>query len=90
MALPEAPVYLQADPTRLAQADRAIRSGNSPAFVAQLAAQANRDFKSAGGKVAASTSGVGEGDANDLGGQLVKANETLKAIEKNLAPQTLG
>ena len=28
--------------------------------------------------------------ANDLGGQLVKANETLKAIEKNLVPQTLG
>ena len=76
--------------TRLAQADRAIRSGNSPAFVAQLAAQANRDFKSAGGKVAASTSGVASGDANDLGGQLVKANETLKAIEKNLVPQTLG
>jgi hypothetical protein len=76
--------------TRLAQADRAIRSGNSPAFVAQLAAQANRDFKSAGGKAAASTSGVASGDANDLGSQLVKANETLKAIEKNLVPQTLG
>ena len=76
--------------TRLAQADAAIRSGNSPAFVAQLAAQANRDFKSAGGKVGASTSGVAKGDANDLGGQLMKANETLKAIEKNLMPQTLG
>jgi hypothetical protein len=75
---------------RLAQANSAIRSGNSPAFVAQLAAQANRDFKSAGGKVAASTSGVAKGDANDLGGQLMKANETLKAIEKNLMPQTLG
>ena len=72
--------------TRLAQADRAIRSGNSPAFVAQLAAQANRDFKSAGGKVAASTSGVASGDANALVGQLTQANETLQAIEKNLVP----
>ena len=76
--------------TRLAQADRAIRSGNSPAFVAQLAAQANRDFKSAGSKVRASTESVASGDANDLGGQLIKANETLKAIEKNLVPTTLG
>lgn len=72
--------------SRLSAAQAAAMSGTSPAYVAALAAQANRDFKTAGGKVSTATSGVAKSDSNDLGNQLIAANQTLKAIEKNLAP----
>lgn len=72
--------------SRLATAESAAMSGASPAYIAALTAQANRDFKTVGGKIGTATSGVAKTDANDLGSQLVAANQTLKNIEKNLAP----
>lgn len=72
-----------------AQADRAIRTGQNPDYVAQLTSQANRDFTAAGERVRAATTQVAKPDATALNGELIKANQILAAIEKNLQPRSL-
>lgn len=71
---------------RAMQAEEAIRTGKSPAFVASLASQANRDLTKTGQKVQSQTALVKQQDAEALGSKLIEANQTLKQIEKNLTP----
>lgn len=71
---------------RAMQAEEAVRTGKSPAFVASLASQANRDLTKAGQKVQSQTALVKQQDAEALGSKLIEANQTLKQIEKNLTP----
>jgi len=71
---------------RAMQAEEAIRTGKSPAFVSSLASQANRDLTATGKKVQSQAALVKQQDAEALGSKLIEANQTLKQIEKNLTP----
>jgi len=73
----------------LARAEEAIRTGRSPDFVGQLTARANRDFTAAGERARAATTSVAKSDSAALSGELIKANDTLKKIEANLAPTAI-
>jgi hypothetical protein len=76
--------------SRLSAAQQAAMSGGSPAYIAALTRTGNADFRTVGAAVRKATSKVDKADANDLGGQLITANETLKKIEKNLAPSKVA
>ena len=69
------------------QAEEAIRTGKSPAFIASLASKATRDLSASGQKVADQTTQVKRGDAEALGSKLIEANKYLAEISKNLKPQ---
>lgn len=71
----------------LRQAEEAIRTGQSPDFVARLTSRARADLTTAGGKVEASTARVARADAEAVGSKIVETNKILTEIRQNLTPK---
>lgn len=67
-------------------AEEGVRTGKTPDYIARMAKAAVGDFKNVGDKMAASTAQVSEDDANALGSPLLKTNQILEEIKKNLTP----
>lgn len=71
------------------QADEAIRTGQSPEYVARLTRASGVDLASVGGKVATSIRKLSGDDSAGLSGKFNTANEHLKRISQHLEPRPI-